>query len=81
MQVSDHEATFSPMLLVFLELDTDHCHLDLKVLDENSNVTINSTFYFQLLNKDHQHTRLRKKQNLSGFKSYGSTGPQTELTE
>ena len=46
MQVSDYETAFSPIYLVFLELDTDHCHLDFKFLHENSNVIIPRTFYF-----------------------------------
>ena len=51
MQVSDYEATFSPMHLVFLELDTHRHHLDFKILDENNNEVIPRTFYLQLLNK------------------------------
>ena len=45
MQVSNYKATFSPMHLVFLELDTQRPHLDFKILDENNN-------YLQLLNKE-----------------------------
>ena len=51
MQVSDYKASFTPMHLVFLELDTHHCHLDFKILDENNNVIIPRTFYLQILNK------------------------------
>ena len=51
MQVSNYEATFSPMHLVFLELGTHRHHLDFKILDENNNEVIPRTFYLQLLNK------------------------------
>ena len=51
MQVSDYEATFSPIHLVFLELETHLPHLDFKILDENNEV-IPRTFYLQLLNKE-----------------------------
>ena len=51
MQVSDYEATFSLMHLVFLELDTHRHHLDFKILDGNNNEVISRTFYLQLLNK------------------------------
>ena len=42
------------MHLVFLEVDTDHCHLDFKLLDEKNNVIIAMTFFLQLLNKGHE---------------------------
>ena len=51
MHVSNYKATFSPMHLVFLELDTHQPHLDFKILDENNNEVIPRTFYLQLLNK------------------------------
>ena len=51
MQVSDYEATFCQMHLIFLELDTHRHHLDFKILDENNNEVIPRTFYLQLLNK------------------------------
>ena len=51
MHVSNYKATFSPVHLVFLELDTHLPHLDLKILDENNNRVIPRTFYLQLLNK------------------------------
>ena len=54
MQDSDYEAAFTPMHLVFLELDI-HCHLYFKLLGENKNVIIPRTFYLQLLNKDHEY--------------------------
>ena len=44
MHVSDYEAAFSLMRLVFLELDTGQCHLDFKLLVEN-NTIISQTFY------------------------------------
>ena len=52
MHVSNHEATFSPMHLVFLELDTYQHHLDFKKLDENNSEVISRTLYLQLLNKN-----------------------------
>ena len=51
MQVSNYKATFSPVHLVFLELDTHRPHLDFKILDENNNEVIPRTFYLQLINK------------------------------
>ena len=51
MHVSNYKATFSPIHLVFLELDIDQPHLDFKILDENNNEIIPRTFYLQLLNK------------------------------
>ena len=52
MYVSNYKATFSPIHLVFLELDIDQPHLDFKILDENNNEVIPRTFYLQLLNKE-----------------------------
>ena len=51
MHVSNYKATFSPIHLVFLELDTHQPHLDFEILDENNNEVIPKTFYIQLLNK------------------------------
>ena len=51
MNVSNYKATYSPIHLVFLELDIDQPHLDFKILDENNNEVIPRTFYLQLLNK------------------------------
>ena len=51
MHVSNCKATFSPMHLLFLELDTHRPHLDFKILDENNNEVILRTYYLQLLNK------------------------------
>ena len=51
MYVSNHKATFSPIHLVFLELDRDQPHLDFKILDESNNDVVPRTFYLQLLNK------------------------------
>ena len=51
MHVSSYKATFSPIHLVFLELDTHRPHLDFKIPDENNNEVIPRTFYLQLLNK------------------------------
>ena len=52
MHVSNYKATFSPIHLVFLELDIDQPHLDFKILDENNTEVIPRTFYLQLLNKE-----------------------------
>ena len=51
MHVSDYKSTFSPMHLVFLELDTHRQHLDFKIFDEKNNEVIPRTFYLELLNK------------------------------
>ena len=51
VHVSNYKATFSPIHLAFLELETDRSHLDFKILDENNNEVISKTFYLQLLNK------------------------------
>ena len=52
MHVSNYNATFSPVRLVFLELEDIHQpHLDFEVLDENNNEVIPRTFYLQLLNE------------------------------
>ena len=52
IHVSNYKATFSPMHLVFLELETHRSHLAFKILDENNNEVILRTFYLQLLNKE-----------------------------
>ena len=52
MHVSNYKATFSPIHLVFLELDIDQPHLDFKILDENNNEVTLRTFYLQLLKKE-----------------------------
>ena len=57
MHVSNYKAIFSPIHFVFLELDTHRPHLDFKILDENNNEVIPTTFYLQLLNKDHEYMR------------------------
>ena len=51
MHVFNYKATFSPVYLVFSELDTHGPHLDFKILDENNNEVIPRTFYLYLLNK------------------------------
>ena len=51
MHISNYKATFSPIHLVFLELDTHRSHPDFKILDENNNEIIPGTFCLQLLNK------------------------------
>ena len=50
--VFNYNATFSPIRLVFLELDMYQPHLDFKILDENNNEIIPRTFYLQPLNKE-----------------------------
>ena len=57
VHVSNYKATFSPMHLVLLELDTHRPHLNFKILDENNSEVISRTFYLQLLNKHHEHIR------------------------
>ena len=57
MHVSNFKASFSPKHLVFLGLNTGHCFLNFKLLDENNNEVILRTFYLQLLSKDHEYIR------------------------
>ena len=52
MHVSNYKATFCPMHLVLLELETNQRHLGFKILDENKNEVIPTTFSLQLLNKN-----------------------------
>ena len=59
MHVSNYKATFSPIHLVFLELDIDQPHLDFKILDESNNEVIPVTFYLQLLNKKRAYTTMK----------------------
>ena len=40
MHVSNYKTTFSPIRLVFLELEDINQHLDFKILDENNNEVI-----------------------------------------
>ena len=61
IHVSNYKETFSPIHLVFLELDTDRPHLDFKILDGNNNEVIPKTFYLQLLNKQGVYTTLFNK--------------------
>ena len=62
MHVSNYKATFSPIHLVFLELDIDQPHLDFKILvDENNNEVIPRTFYLQILNKERLYTTMKLK--------------------
>ena len=61
MHVSNYKATFSPVHLVILELDTDRPYLDFKILDENNNEVIPKTFYLQLLNKQWVYSTLFNK--------------------
>ena len=53
MHVFNYNASSSPALLVFLELEDIHRpHLDFKILDENNREVISIAFYLQLLNKE-----------------------------
>ena len=52
MNVFNYNATFSPIHLVFLELDIYQPHPGFKILDENNNEVIPRTLYLQLLNKE-----------------------------
>ena len=52
MNVFNYNATFSPIHLVFLELDIYQSHPGFKILDENNNEVIPRTLYLQLLNKE-----------------------------
>ena len=61
MHVSDYKSTFSPMYLVFSELDTHRQHLDFKILDGNNNEVILRTFYLQLLNKQWVYMTMKVK--------------------
>ena len=61
LYVSNYKATFSPIHLVFLELDINQPHLDFKILDENNNEVIPRTFYLQLLNKEWLYTTMKLK--------------------
>ena len=52
MHVYNYKAAFSPIHLVFLELDIYQPQLDFKTLGQNNNEVIPKTLYLQLLNKD-----------------------------
>ena len=71
MQVS----AFTPIHLVFLELDTHHFQLDFNLLGENNKVIILSTFYLQLLNKDWLYTITA--QTYSDLKPAAQQDPQS----
>ena len=51
MHVFNYNATFSPIHLVFLELDIYQPRLDFKMLGENNSEVILRTFCLQLLSK------------------------------
>ena len=61
IQVSNYKATFSPIHLIFLELDIDQLHLDFKILDEHHNEVIPKAFYLQLLNKEWAYAIMKLK--------------------
>ena len=52
IHASSYRENFSPMHLVFLELDTDRTQVDFKMLDENNNKIIPRTLYLELSNKE-----------------------------
>ena len=54
-QVFDYKVAFTPIHLKLLELETHHCHLDFKLLDENNNTLFPKTFHLQLLYKDNEY--------------------------
>ena len=51
MQVSDDKGAFTPMELLFLKIDTHHCHFDFRLLDEYNSIIILKNCYLQLLTK------------------------------
>ena len=61
MHVSNYKATFSPIHLVFLELDTHQPRLDFKLLDESNNEVNLTTFFLQLLIKQWVYTTMKPK--------------------
>ena len=64
MHVSNYKATFSPIHLVFLELDIDQPYLNFKILDENNKVILR-TFYLQLLNKQWAYMTMKPRFTLT----------------
>ena len=67
----NYNASFSPVHLVFLELDIYQPHLDFKIPDENNNEVILRIFFLQLLNKEWAYTKWNE--NLIGLKPYSTT--------
>ena len=62
MHISNYNAIFALVHLVFLELeDIYQPHLDFKILDENNNEVIPKTFHVQLLNKERAYTTMKPK--------------------
>ena len=61
MHVSNCKEIFSPIHLVFLELDIHQPHLDFKILAEKNNEVIPRTFELQLLNKQWTYTKMEAK--------------------
>ena len=76
MRVSNYKATFSPIDLVFLELDTHRPHLDFKILDEKNNEVILRKFYLQLLNKEWAYTTMKQGKFSQMFNSTVWQEPQ-----
>ena len=75
IHVSDCKATFSPIHLVFIELDIHQPHLDCKILDETNNDVFLRTFHLQLLNKN-EHIDNETKI----YPDLNSTAPQEPQT-
>ena len=61
IQNSNYRVRFTPMHLVFLELDSHHLHLDFQLLNENSNVIITRKLHLQLLDKDYEHILYKRE--------------------
>ena len=61
MHVSNYKATFSPVHLVYLEIDIHQPHLDFKTIYGKNNEVILRTFYLQLLNKEWLYTTMKLK--------------------
>ena len=80
MHVCNYKGTFSPIHLVFLELDTRRPYLDFKILNEKNNEIIPRTFYLKLLSKS-EYIRQRNKQHLSRSKHYHTTRTKSISTE
>ena len=53
--MSTYKSAFTPIHLVFLELDIHHSHLDFEIFDENNTAIISKKFFLQLLNKDNEY--------------------------
>ena len=81
IQVANDKTVFTPIHVVFLELDIHYCHLDFMILAENKNIIIPKVLFLQLLNKGNGYLLWWNKKNLSWPKSYSSIGATRKLTE